>query len=102
MDTSSLEKKRSEDQLEVTHSKTGVFDEESSHWDATFRKQTLRKVDFRVLPILAAVYALSLYVSVLDHCRPSLTTCLSVSTERTLQMPMSLVRVKVISKGISL
>ena len=60
MDTSSLEKKRSDDQLEVSQSKVGVIDEESAQWDAAFRKQTLRKVDFRVLPILAAVYALSL------------------------------------------
>jgi hypothetical protein len=63
MDTSSLEKKRSDEQLEVnqSQSKLGVLDVESSHWDEAFAKQTLRKVDFRVLPILAAVYALSLY-----------------------------------------
>jgi hypothetical protein len=68
MDSSSLEKKRSRDQFqdEHAHGKVGVFDEESTDWDAAFSKRTLRKVDFRVLPILAAVYSLSMCVSVFD------------------------------------
>jgi hypothetical protein len=69
MDSSSLEKKLHNDKLEEenSHSKVGVLDEESTHWDAAFSKRTLRKVDFRVLPILAAVYSLSLCASILTY-----------------------------------
>jgi hypothetical protein len=62
MDSNSLEKKRSDDQPEEehAHSKADIVDNESRQWDSAFSKQTLRKVDTRVLPILAVVYALSL------------------------------------------
>jgi len=71
MDTNSLEKKLFEEQLEEEESsqlgRAGLLDEESSKWDPAFTRRTLRKVDFRVLPILAAVYALALYVFFLTY-----------------------------------
>jgi hypothetical protein len=62
MDSISLEKKHSDEQFEERqfHNKGSILDEESTHWDAAFSKRTLRKVDFRVLPILALIYSLSL------------------------------------------
>ena len=65
LESSSIEKKRSDERLEDQHShhdiKGGlVVDEEANGWDTAFAKKTMRVVDLRVLPILAAVYALSL------------------------------------------
>jgi hypothetical protein len=103
MDSISLERKRSDDQLEHFHTKSSVFDEESTHWDAAFSKQTLRKVDFRVLPILAVIYSLALCASVLtclaSVCR-LLTTFPSALIERILQMPISLVHIEIFYKKI--
>lgn len=67
MSSHSLEKKRSVDQVEdESHAGSGgklavsAVDAEANGWDKEFAKRTMRKVDLRVLPILAAVYALSL------------------------------------------
>lgn len=69
MDSNSLDKKRSDEHLESekTHShinsggdKGVILDEESNGWDPAFIKKTMRRVDLRVLPMLATVYALSL------------------------------------------
>jgi hypothetical protein len=66
MNTISPEKKRSEDQFDENHfrSKVSVLDEEFTQWDAAFSKKTLRKVDIRVLPILAVIYSLAVCASV--------------------------------------
>ena len=68
MNPTSLENKHSDDQFEEKpfHSQLSVLAEESTHWDVAFSKKTLRKVDFRVLPILAAVYSLAVCASVFD------------------------------------
>jgi hypothetical protein len=65
MNSTPVEEKHSDEQFEEKHlhSKVSV-DEESTHWDAAFSKKTLRKVDFRVLPILAAIYSLAVCASV--------------------------------------
>ena len=87
MDSRSLKTDRSEDQVEEKslHSKVSVLDEESTQWDAAFSKQTLRKVDFRVLPILALIYSLSLCASVFDvsGVRSSISDHFSFSMDRT-------------------
>jgi hypothetical protein len=69
MDLGSLEKKHSDDRFdeEHSHSKVSVLDEESTQWDAAFSKKTLRKVDIRVLPILALIYSLCLCASILTY-----------------------------------
>jgi MFS family permease len=66
MDSNSLEKKRSDDHFEDERAhvngagKVSTVEEDPSRWDAAFAKKTMRHIDLRVLPILAAVYALSL------------------------------------------
>jgi hypothetical protein len=105
MNPTSLEKKHSDGQYEekFVHSQVSVLAEESTHWDAAFSKKTLRKVDFRVLPILAAVYSLAVCASVFDvsSVRLSISDHFpSVSTERILQTPILLVHNKIISKRI--
>ncbi|KAG8759921.1 hypothetical protein FRC14_004579 [Serendipita sp. 396] len=67
MDTNSLEKKRSSsERLDHVppHAGTGdhivAIDAEAGSWDSAFAKRTMRHVDLRVLPILAALYSISL------------------------------------------
>ena len=67
-DSSSLEKKRSSsERLEnaegrgYDHNRVDSVDAEHAGTDKTFAKRTVRHVDRRVLPILAALYAISLY-----------------------------------------
>lgn len=80
MQRSSFEK-RSTEKLETAdssnaspihdHEHVAAVDADFDGYDADFARRTMRHVDLRVLPILAALYALSLYVVVLvsqDFC----------------------------------
>ncbi|KAG8834711.1 hypothetical protein FRC17_007617 [Serendipita sp. 399] len=68
MDNNSLEKKRSSSERldHVADPNVGkgehavTIDAETGSWDSAFAKRTIRHVDRRVLPILAALYAISL------------------------------------------